>query len=152
MGAPDAVINNAAQLEHGPRVHEIDIAVWDRIIATNLRGPFLLSRALLPPMLAAGRGRLLHVASVSGTIGCPQMAHYGASKWGLLGLHAALTEELRGSGVASIAILPGSVDTAMLEKTPFAPDMPASDVAEVMGYYALDAPASVHGARVEIYG
>jgi len=80
------------------------------------------------------------------------MAHYGASKWGLIGFHRALSEELRGRGVQSIAILPGSVDTDMLKKTPFNPDMSAEEVADVIIYYGLDAPAAVHGATVQVYG
>jgi 3-oxoacyl-[acyl-carrier protein] reductase len=151
-GAPSVVIHNAGHLERGPSVHEIDIATWDRILAVNLRGPFLLTRALLPSMLERGAGRFLHVSSVSGTIGCPQMAHYGSSKWGLIGFHEALSAELKGTGLLSIAILPGSVDTDMLQKTPFPPDMPPEAVAEVMRYYALDAPAAVAGARVQVYG
>lgn len=152
IGTPRVVINNAARLERGPKVQDIDVGVWDNIIAVNLRGPFLLTRALLPAMLGAGRGRFLHVSSVSGTIGCPHMAHYGSSKWGLIGFHMALSDELRGTGVQSIAILPGSVDTDMLKKTPFPPDMPADDVAQVMLYYALDAPDAVHGSQVPIIG
>lgn len=151
-GAPSLVINNAGHLERGPLVHEIDIATWDHILDTNLRGPFLVSRALLPSMLAAKRGRFIHIASISGTIACPHMAHYGASKWGLIGFHKALSEELRGTGVSSIAVLPGSVDTAMLEKTPFEPDMSADEVAKVVVYYGLDAPPVVHGAEVQVYG
>jgi 3-oxoacyl-[acyl-carrier protein] reductase len=150
--APDVVIHNAALLLRGPKVHEIAVEDWDRVMATNLRGPFLLSRALLPAMLERGRGRLLHVASVSGTIGCPQMAHYGATKWGLIGLSKALADELRGTGLLSLAILPGSVDTDMLKETPFPPDMTADEVADVMVYYALDAPPAVHGACVEVMG
>ena len=152
QGCPSVVVNNAGMLERGPKVHEIDVDLWDRILAVNLRGPFLVTRALLPAMLEAGRGRFLHVSSISGTIGCPHMAHYGTSKWGLLGFHAALHDELKGTGVLSIAILPGSVDTDMLAKVPFPPDMTAEAVAEVMVYYGLDAPAAVAGARVQVYG
>ena len=152
LGPPAVVVNNAARLERGADVQKIDIDVWDSIMAINLRGPFLLSRALLDSMLERGCGRLLHIASVSGTVGCPQMAHYGASKWGLIGFHRALSEELRGRGVQSIAILPGSVDTDMLKKTPFNPDMSAEEVADVIIYYGLDAPAAVHGATVQVYG
>ncbi|MEZ4437561.1 MAG: SDR family oxidoreductase [Polyangiaceae bacterium] len=151
-GTPTVVVNNAAILERGRRVQDIEPDEWDRVLAVNLRGPFLLTRALLPAMLGAGRGRFLHVSSISGTIGCPEMAHYGASKWGLLGFHAALSEELKGTGLLSVAILPGSVDTEMLEKTPFPPDMTPEEVAGLMVFYALDAPSAVAGARVEVYG
>jgi 3-oxoacyl-[acyl-carrier protein] reductase len=152
QGTPTVVIHNAAVLERGPRVHELDPAAWDRLLAVNLRGPFLLSRALLPAMLAADSGRLLFISSVSGTIGCPRMAHYGASKWGLIGLSQALHEELRDTGLMALAILPGSVDTDMLKKTPFPPDMSAAEVADVIAYYALDAPHAVAGAQVQVYG
>lgn len=152
QGCPTVVINNAGMLERGPKVHEIDVDLWDRILAVNLRGPFLLTRAFLPAMLEAKRGRFLHVSSISGTIGCPHMAHYGTSKWGLLGFHAALSDELKGTGVLSVAILPGSVDTDMLAKVPFPPDMTPEAVAEVMVYYALDAPVAIAGARVQVYG
>ena len=70
----------------------------------------------------------------------------------LLSDDAALHDELKGTGVLSIAILPGSVDTDMLAKVPFPPDMTAEAVAEVMVYYGLDAPAAVAGARVQVYG
>jgi 3-oxoacyl-[acyl-carrier protein] reductase len=152
LGPPAVVVHNAAELQRGAPVHRIAVDDWDRLMATNLRGPFLLSRALLPHMLARGAGRLLFVSSVSGTIACPLMAHYGASKWGLIGLAKALAAELKDSGLEAVAILPGSVDTAMLKKTPFEPDMTADEVARVIVYYALDAPAAVNGAQVEIYG
>jgi 3-oxoacyl-[acyl-carrier protein] reductase len=152
LGTPTVVIHNAAILERGSKVHELEPDAWDRLMAVNLRAPFLLTRALLPAMLDADRGRFLFISSVSGTIGCPEMAHYGASKWGLIGLAKALSEELRGTRLMSLAILPGSVDTDMLKKTPFPPDMSADEVADVIRYYALDAPPAVAGASVEIYG
>jgi 3-oxoacyl-[acyl-carrier protein] reductase len=152
LGSPDIVIHNAAILERGRKVHELDPDDWDRLLAVNLRGPFLLTRALLPGMLTQNRGRLLFISSVSGTIGCPEMAHYGVSKWGLIGLAKSLSEEFRGTELMALSIQPGSVDTAMLEKTPFPPDMSPDDVAQVIAFYALDAPACVAGASVEVYG
>lgn len=152
LGPPDAVVNNAAVLGRGPRVWETSIDAWDHVIGVNLRGAFLVCRALLPAMVEAAKGRLVHVASISGTIGCPRQAAYGVSKWGLLGLHRTLTEELRGTGVQSMAVLPGSVDTDMLKETPFPPDMDPEDVARVIAYLAFDAPDSVHGAALEVFG
>jgi 3-oxoacyl-[acyl-carrier protein] reductase len=152
MGTPAVVLHNAAELERGAKVHELAVEAWDRMMAVNLRAPFVLTRALLPAMLAAGRGRVLFVSSVSGTIGCPEMAHYGASKWGLIGLSKALADELRGTGLQAMAVLPGSVDTDMLRKTPFPPDMSAEDVAQVIVFHALDAPDAMNGANVEVFG
>ena len=103
-------------------------------------------------MLAAGRGRFVHVASISSTIGCPNNASYAASKWGLVGLSKSLAEELRGTGLASTAILPGSVDTEMLRGSGFDPQMTPDDVASTITYLALDAPLAINGSAVEVFG
>jgi 3-oxoacyl-[acyl-carrier protein] reductase len=103
-------------------------------------------------MLAAGRGRFVHVASISATLGSPGAASYAASKWGLVGFAKSLAEELRGTGLQSIAILPGSVDTDMLAGSGFAPRMSADDVAGVIVHAALDAPDAVTGSAIEMFG
>ncbi len=152
LGAPDVVLNNAGLLVRGPRVHELSLQQWQRVMQINVTAPFLFCRAFLPAMLARGSGRFLHMASVSGTIACPNAAAYGSSKWALIGFSKSLAAELRGSGLQSIAILPGSVDTDMLKQTPFPPDMTSADIAELVCYHALDAPAATNGANVEVYG
>jgi 3-oxoacyl-[acyl-carrier protein] reductase len=152
LGTPRAVVNNAAIVTRGKLVHETTTDEWDRVLAVNLRGPFLVSRAFVPSMLAAKRGRLVHVASISATLATPGAASYGASKWALVGLAKSLAEELRGSGVTSVAILPGSVDTEMLHGSGFEPKMSAADVAATIVYAALDAPDALTGSAVEMFG
>lgn len=152
LGVPRAVVNNAGIVRRGRLVQETAIDDWDRVIAVNLRGPFLISRAFLPAMLASGRGRFVHVASISSTIGCPGAASYAASKWGLVGFAKSLAEELRGTGLQSMALLPGSVDTDMLQGSGFAPQMSPEDVAEMIVHAALDAPAALTGSAVEMFG
>lgn len=152
LGVPRALVNNAGIVRRGRLVQETAIDDWDRVIAVNLRGPFLVSRAFLPAMLASGRGRFVHVASISSTIGSPGAASYAASKWGLVGFAKSLAEELRGTGLQSIALLPGSVDTDMLHGSGFAPQMSPEDVAEMIVHAALDAPAALTGSAVEMFG
>lgn len=152
MGAPRVVVNNAGIVRRGVRIHETRPADWDEVIAVNLRGPFLISRAFLPAMLAARRGRFVHVASISATLGSPGAASYAASKWGLVGLAKSLAEELRGTGLASIALLPGSVDTEMLAGSGFEPRMTADDVAAMIVHAGLDAPDALTGSAVEMFG
>ncbi len=152
MGVPRVVVNNAGIVRRGRLVHETSPDAWDEVIAVNLRGAFLVSRAFLPAMIAAGRGRLVHVASISSTIGSPGAASYAASKWGLVGLSKSLAEELRGTGLQSIAVLPGSVDTDMLAGSGFAPRMSADDVAAMIVHAALDAPDALNGSAVEMFG
>ena len=152
MGAPRVVVNNAGIVRRGVLIHETRPADWDEVVGVNLRGPFLISRAFLPAMLAANRGRFVHVASISATLGSPGAASYAASKWGLVGFSKSLAEELRGTKLASIALLPGSVDTEMLVGSGFEPRMTADDVAAMIVHAALDAPDALTGSAVEMFG
>jgi NAD(P)-dependent dehydrogenase (short-subunit alcohol dehydrogenase family) len=103
-------------------------------------------------MKARRRGRIVNVASISATIATEGGSAYNASKAGLLGLTRCLAEELRPHGAQCVAVSPGSTDTEMLRKTPFAPEMSPDDVARVVVFAALDAPAALTGTNVEVYG
>ena len=152
LGAPRVVVNNAGIVRRGALVHEARIEDWDQVIAVNLRGSFLVSRAFLPAMLEARRGRFVHVSSISATLGSPGAASYAASKWGLVGLAKSLAEELRGKGIESIALLPGSIDTDMLVGSGFLPRMSADEVAAMIVHAGLDAPAAITGSAIEMFG
>ena len=80
----------------------------------NLRGPFILTREIVPDMIAAGWGRIINITSSSTQTGSPKQTHYVASKGGLLGLTKALATELGGTGITVNMIPPGSIDTPML--------------------------------------
>ena len=152
LGVPTVVVHNAGVVHRGARIDETSVASWDEVLGVNLRGPFLVTRAFVPSMREANVGRLIFVGSISSTIGCPGTASYAASKWGVLGLAKSLAEELRGTGLASIAVLPGAVDTAMLEGSGFEPQMTAEDVANTIVYAALDAPVAMNGSAIEMFG
>jgi 3-oxoacyl-[acyl-carrier protein] reductase len=152
LGTPRVVVNNAGVVKRGPRVHETSLADWDEVIAVNLRGSFLVARAFLPAMLAARRGRIVQVSSISATLGSPGAASYAASKWGTVGLTKSLAEELRDTGLEAVAVLPGSVDTEMLVGSGFEPKMTADDVAATIAFVALDAPSAITGSAVELFG
>ncbi len=152
QGAPHVLVNNAGVLVRGPRVHQLTLAQWQRVMAVNVTAPFLLSRALLPAMLAQRRGRLIQMGSVSGTIACPQAAAYGSSKWALIGFTKSLAAELRGTGLSAMCLLPGSVDTDMLAQTPFPAEISVEEIANVVCYHALDAPDVMNGASIEVFG
>src|SRR5262245_2547584 len=80
--AVDLLVNNAGIVRRAP-AHEMDEADWDAVLDINLKGTFLCTRALLPDMLARGRGRIVNVASISATLGTAQQSAYCASKWGV---------------------------------------------------------------------
>ncbi len=153
LGPIDLLVNNAGVVARAA-VHEMDEATWDEVLDINLKGAFLCARAVLPAMLARGRGRIVNVASISGTLGTPLLSAYCASKWGLIGFTKALSEEVKGRGVVVAAVSPGSVDTPMLRRgvPGLEPDMTPDDVASVITYLGLDAPPAIAGASLEIFG
>ena len=151
FGSPRAVVNNAGVVER-KNVVEMTLPEWQRVLDINLTGTFLVSRAFLPAMIASKTGRIVSIASISATLGTPRLSAYCASKWGVLGFSKSLAEELRGTGLQALTVLPGSVDTAMLEGSGFPPDMTPEHVANVVVYASLDAPDAMNGSSVEVFG
>ncbi len=150
-GVPDVVVHSAG-IARRTSVEQTSDEDWARTIATNLSGPFLVTRALLPSMRARGSGRLVFVGSISSTLGTARLSAYCASKWGVVGFVKSLAEELRGTGLAAMSVLPGSVDTDMLVGSGFPPQMTPEDVARTIVFLALDAPASMNASAVEMFG
>jgi NAD(P)-dependent dehydrogenase (short-subunit alcohol dehydrogenase family) len=151
LGPLDVLVSCAGILVRGP-AEALSPDDFRAVLDVNLVGPFLCARAAIPGMRARRRGRIVHVTSISGTLGTAEASAYNASKWGLVGLTRCLAEELRPHGIACVGVSPGSVDTEMLARTPFAPDMSPDDVARVVLFAALDAPFAVTGANLEVHG
>jgi len=106
-----SVVCNVAGIGQFYRTETLDPVVFDRIIAVNLRGTFLVCRYALPHLLEAGRGVIVNTTSVSGIVGNPWNAAYAASKGGVLMLTKALAAEYRNRGVRVNGIAPGLVTT-----------------------------------------
>ncbi len=151
LGAPDVIVNNAAVIRR-ERIEQSSVESLDEQIAVNLRAPFLLTRALLGPMRRARRGRIVNIGSISSTLGTAGAAAYCATKWAIVGFTKSLAEELTDTGLSTVVILPGSVDTRMLEGSGFSPRMKPEDVAQTVVHHALDAPLAHNGAVVEMFG
>lgn len=116
FGRIDCLVNNAGVLAVGPLVR-VPVAALDRMLAVNLRGPVILTRAVLPTMLRQGSGSIVNVASQLGKSGAAEYGAYCASKFGLVGFTEALAEELAQTGVRVWAVCPGLVDTPMARLT-----------------------------------
>lgn len=113
----DVLINNAGTGVYGP-VEHVTVEDWNRVIDTNLRGPFLCMREALPIMRRQGSGHIVNVASQAGLYGMPNLGPYCASKFGLVGLSQSVGRELRSTGVRVSYLCPGWVDTAFLDVFP----------------------------------
>ncbi len=111
-GPPDVVVNAAGVFGLAPFA-DTDVATFDRNLAANLRGPFLVIRALLPALLDKGSGTVVTVGSVAGRRALAGNAAYAASKFGVRGMHEVLVEELRGTGVRATLVEPAATDTTL---------------------------------------
>jgi NAD(P)-dependent dehydrogenase (short-subunit alcohol dehydrogenase family) len=151
LGPVDVLVNDAGILVRGP-VEALAPEAFREVLDVNLTGPFLCARAVVPGMKARGRGRIVNVTSISGTLGTPEASAYNASKWGLIGFTKSLALEVKADGVQVLSVSPGSVDTRMLATTPFPPEMQPDEVARVVGWCAAEAPAAMTGSDVEVFG
>lgn len=113
-GRIDVLVNNAGIAEEKPFL-EIEDAGWDRILATNLRGAFLMAQRVARVQVAAGGGSIVHIASIDASGGDGPYASYNASKAGLLGLNRTMALELGPHGVRVNCVSPGFTHTEMTE-------------------------------------
>ncbi|MGZ4757723.1 MAG: SDR family NAD(P)-dependent oxidoreductase, partial [Acidimicrobiales bacterium] len=112
---PVEILVTSAGIESFDSVLDITAETWERILAVNLTGTFTCAQAAIADMLAVGWGRIVTIASSSAQSGAPNMAHYAASKGGVIGLTKALAVELARSGITANTIPPSLVNTPMVD-------------------------------------
>jgi 3-oxoacyl-[acyl-carrier protein] reductase len=137
---------------------------WDRVMDTNLRGAFLMTRAAAKLMVRQRSGRIINIASSAGAMGNPGQANYSAAKAGLIGLTKATARELAHWGILVNAVAPGLIETdmaaaipaeareALLAQVPLKRIGTAREVAEVVAFLAGDGAAYVTGQVFHVNG
>jgi 3alpha(or 20beta)-hydroxysteroid dehydrogenase len=160
-GRIDGLVNNAG-IWAIAFLEDETLEQFDRIHSVNLRGPFLGMRAVIKPMRASGGGSIVNVASTAGVRGLISHGSYGSSKWGLRGLGQVGAAELGASGIRVNTVIPGMIDTPMVEITPerrermehlpIARPGEAAEVAELVAFLVSDAASYITGAEIAVDG
>ena len=115
-GKVDILVNNAGITGDNAPLWQLEPEVWRRVVEVNLIGPYLLCRAIVPHMIAAGYGRIVNIASIAGKDGNPNASHYSASKAGLIGWTKSLAKELATTGVLVNAVTPAAAKTELFDQ------------------------------------
>lgn len=165
FGRCDILVNNAAVMPRGVPLEELDAATWDRLMAVNVRAPFLAAKHFGADMLTRRQGSIVNIASIAATL--PNTTGpYGPSKAALLALTRQIAVEWGPRGVRCNAVSPGLVRTPMSEASYADPEIHAlrvgmvasrrigkpSDIAQVVSYLASDAAAYVNGQELVVDG
>jgi NAD(P)-dependent dehydrogenase (short-subunit alcohol dehydrogenase family) len=175
FGGVDILVNNAGVNTRPMLLQDVPEEEWDRLMGINLRGVYLVCRALIPQLIESGHGRLINISSILGQSGYPQVAPYVASKFAVNGLTQSLAHELGPHRVTANTIHPGMVETEMNVKivavlseaegrseeevwNTFRDGMPlgslqtARDIGEMAAFLASDRATNITGAAFNVDG
>lgn len=163
FGKVEIVVNNAGITRDGLMLR-MKRADWDDVISSNLTGAFLLTQALLAPMLKNRWGRIVNLSSVVGRTGQAGQVNYAASKAGLIGFTRSMAREVASRGITVNAVAPGYIETpmtavldekqraAMLAEIPLGRAGTAEEVAQAVAFLASDAAAYITGHVLDVNG
>jgi NAD(P)-dependent dehydrogenase (short-subunit alcohol dehydrogenase family) len=143
LGPVSILVNNAGIGSFGP-FQDKTSEEWDRVMNTNLKSIFLVSKAVVPSMILRGKGDIINISSLAGKNTFASGGIYCASKWGVQGLSGCMAEDLRSYGIRVSVICPGSVATEFSGRGPkdAAKVLSAEDVAHAVAMVALQGPRS----------
>jgi 3-oxoacyl-[acyl-carrier protein] reductase len=148
FGRVDVLVNNAGVMTRPVPMTELDVKKWDYTMAVNLRGPFLITQAVLPIMIKQKSGSIINVSSMIGRGAYANFLAYATSKWGLEGFTQTLAAEARSSNIRVNSVEPGYVATKL---TGFSGSKPES-VTDVFVYLASDESKGVTGKMLSSSG
>jgi 3-oxoacyl-[acyl-carrier protein] reductase len=163
FGKVDILVNNAG-ITRDNMLMRMDAEEWDSVLATNLGGPFWMTRAIARPMVKARSGRIINMSSAAGRMGNPGQANYAAAKAGLIGLTKTTARELASRGITCNALAPGLIETdltadlppaateALTSMTPLGYVGSVEDVAAAAVYFASDEARYVTGQVLGVDG
>ena len=148
FGRIDILVNNAGVMTRPVPMTELDVRKWDYTMAVNLRGPFLVTQAVLPVMMKQKSGSIINVSSMIGRGAYANFIAYATSKWGLEGFTQTLAVEARSSNIRVNSVEPGYVATKLTGFNGSKPD----SITDVFVYLASDESEGVTGKMLSSSG
>jgi 3-oxoacyl-[acyl-carrier protein] reductase len=142
LGRLDVLINNAGVARSEP-IGETSLEAWREVLGTNVDAVFLMTQAAVRPMIQAGQGHIVFIASDAALRGIARMAPYCASKHAILGFARALDAELAGTGIRITTLMPGPVNTTILSASADRPDLPQPEDIAATVRHVLSLPERV---------
>jgi NAD(P)-dependent dehydrogenase (short-subunit alcohol dehydrogenase family) len=156
FGRIDVLLNIAGGFTMGPPVHETPVETWDFMLNLNARTVFLMSRAVVPHMLAQRGGNIVNVSARAGLAGKANMAPYVVAKSAVIRLTESMADELKNDNINVNCILPGTIDTPRnreeMPKADFSKWVAPEALADTMLFLASDAARAVTGAVLPVTG
>jgi 3-oxoacyl-[acyl-carrier protein] reductase len=163
FGKVEILVNNAGITRDGLMM-TMKRADWDDVLGTNLTGAFLLTQALIRPMIKNRWGRIINISSVVGRTGQGGQVNYSASKAGLIGMTRSIAREVGSRGITANAVAPGYIETpmtamldekqrtAMMASIPLGRAGTDTDIAQAVAFLASDAAAYITGQVLDVNG
>ena len=148
FGRIDVLINNAGVMTRPVSITELEVKKWDYTIAVNLRGPFLVTQAVLPLMIKQKSGSIINVSSSLGRSAYANFIAYATSKWGLEGFTQTLAAEVRSYNIRANTVEPGYVATKLTGYTGSKPE----SVTDVFVYLASEEAKGITGKMLSSSG
>jgi NAD(P)-dependent dehydrogenase (short-subunit alcohol dehydrogenase family) len=154
----DILVNNAATNLPKRSVVDLTLKEWEQVLAVNLTGPFLTTKAVLPIMMERRRGKIINISSRGGRLGAAGRSPYRASKAALINFTESVAAEVKDYGIDVNAICPGAVNTRMMEeitvghKADVSRLMHPDEIAKVALFLASDDSSAISGTAVDAFG
>lgn len=156
FGQLDILANTVGGYRAGTPVHETPLETWEFMMALNARTAFLIGQAVIPHMLARGKGKIINAAARGGLDGAAKQSAYSAAKSAVIRLTESMAAELKHNGINVNCVLPGTIDTpqnrAAMPNADYQRWVSPGAIADVIAFLASDAARAITGAAIPVYG